>query len=156
MSTKTAIAALFGSLLVPCTAWCFTGEYTTYCGFNSAVETFTKIAFVFNNATLNLIADAILACFVLLSILKGIFSILFNRRVGILSWVAPIIICIVVHLGFLVSKGTLTVYDQATHEKASIADVPEGIVVAASAFSIVMADFMACDAGKKISPGSVK
>ncbi len=133
---------------------CSTGTYNAYGGFNYTVDIFTQVASVFGNEKFNLIADAILACTIIFSIVKGLVSSLFHRDSSLWKWVGPIILCVVIHLAFLVSKGTLTVYDPVTHKSAAVLEVPDGIVWTASAFSAVLANFMERDAAEKTFSGS--
>ncbi|MGD0282391.1 MAG: conjugal transfer protein TraG N-terminal domain-containing protein [Dissulfurispiraceae bacterium] len=134
MKNKLLSSGLFCILflLVSAPAWAYNGEYYTYGGFHEIADTFQSVALVFSDSKYNTIIGLMLVIGITGGIARAIIS-----GPGLGKIFMPLIIGIAIHQGFIIPKGNLAIYDPVRNESTIQGNLPDGIVILASAFNVI-------------------
>jgi conjugal transfer mating pair stabilization protein TraG len=112
--------------------------YYTYGGFTPTVEAFTLVRDIF----LDVRYGELLYGIALLGVLGGFIALVLPGFMGhgglhLGKWVSPIVIGLLLIIGFIAPKSDLVIYDPILNEQREVRDLPVGLVWIASTFNAV-------------------
>lgn len=115
-------------------AWCLDGNYYAWNGFSPACDAFTQLAFIFSDDNYYLIVFAVMLMSICACIARGL-AVSGGAKSSLWSWVAPLLIGLVILQFSIVPKGNIYVYDPVRKSAATIPGVPDGLVLLADGFN---------------------
>lgn len=126
----TAVLAAAALLAFPESAAAFDMDYYTYKGFKETTSALKKIALIFSDSNYKgLAATAAVVGLGVAGIRFYASLAVTGLKGGMLGWVVPPIIGMVLFIAFIVPKGRLAVYDPVLNRSQIIDGIPDGVVL---------------------------
>jgi hypothetical protein len=106
-------------------------EFFTYGGFDVVLDAWKGLALVFGDNGYKALFFSVIVLGIFLGGATSYFRLLMGARGSALAWVWPIMLGVMIYLGLIVPKGTVTVYDPVQNKFEPVGGVPNGLVAVA-------------------------
>ena len=104
-------------------------EFYTYGGFEVVLEAWQMIALIFGDAGYQALFFSIITLGIFLGGAAAYIKLLMGGKGSPLAWVWPIGMGVVLYLGAVVPKGTLTIHDPVLNRFQQVGNLPNGLVL---------------------------
>lgn len=129
---------IVGAILVlPAPSFALDMEYFTWGGHSAVVSAFSKLALIFSDNGYKALYASVIVLALVIGGGSTFVRAAFGIRVSPITWVAPILVGVVIYLGLVIPTGTLHIYDQTKNAYTPVAGIPDGIVAMAGILSTI-------------------
>ncbi|HPL63782.1 MAG TPA: conjugal transfer protein TraG N-terminal domain-containing protein [Syntrophales bacterium] len=129
MILRTSSVLFFLFAPAPGTAFALDMEFYTYGGFEVVLEAWQMVALIFSDAGYQALFFSVIALGIFLGGAAAYVKLLMGGKGSALAWAWPVGMGVVLYVGAVVPKGSLTIYDPVLNRFQQVGNIPNGLVL---------------------------